>query len=372
MGTSSGRSKRVFSQQIDTYRKEGDLVKALEHARFARTQAPQSKAVRSSYAWVMYERIKQTVVRAREAWTTPQAYKTLTRAHKEASDIVKEYQQANLPKADLSFSLILLQLTRFPRPAQALYEFAKWGGPKGLRSEDHTLRREGERFYPSLIEQITQDISALIASRGDAAQCQYTLGLLNYTEREAEQIIDPQPLRRRRVTIARRAGALEEAERMCHTLLSENKNTPELWCELAWCLKASQPRRGYLLLVHATQVARACEYSELDAIPVYEDAARGAQSVDDLVAASALAWWASELRRSCGGPVPYGLVTFIRSLGLPSPNPKADLSELFDHARAESIAVLSEGEISTRDESAEDRPELVEARSLAQESSEEN
>jgi len=320
----------------------------------------------------MYERIKLSVARAREAWTTPQAHKTLTRAHREASDIVKEYQQANLPKADLCFSLILAQLTRFPRPTQALYELAKWGGPRGLRPEDHSLRREGERVYPSLIERITQEVSGLIASRGDVAQCQYTLGLLNYTEREAEQIIEPQPLRRRRVTIARRAGALEEAERTCHALLSENEHAPELWCELAWCLKSAQPRRAYLLLVHATQVARACEYSELDAVPVYEDAARGARSVDDLVAAGALAWWASELRRSCGGPVPFGLVSFIRSLGLPSPDPKADLSEVFDHARAESAAVLSERDVSARGEREEDHPAHEEGLSLAQESSEES
>jgi hypothetical protein len=195
---------------------------------------------------------------------------------------------------------------------------------------------------------------------------------LNYTEREAEQIIEPEPLRRRRVTIARRSGALEEAERMCHSLLYENEQAPELWCELAWCLKATQPRRAYLLLVHATQVARACEYSELDAVPVYEDAARGAQSVDDLVAAGALAWWASELRRSCGGPVPYGLVSFIRSLGLPSPNPKADLSEVFDHARAESVVVLSERDTSARVEPIEDESESQEQGSTAQEPSEES
>jgi hypothetical protein len=297
-------------ETIVQYRKAGNLLKALEHARYAMTQARTSKKIKSAFAWVLYDLLKQrskSLYQSRSSSPDSQTHTLL-------NDICIEYMHYQLPKKDLCYSLMLSQLTRLDPPPPCLLTFLKWGGPSGLRPEDLQQVEDKGQTYPSLLEKLVVQIirfSLLSENEGDA---RFTLGLLRYTLRKSSVLNNLSHLQRSLGFLLRICQHTKHALQAHLQYINSNREDFRIWRELSLLHRQKNKKIGLSLLIRALSEADRQGISRIQQIPILEEAAILAYSLEEEQYAYLLARCALDILVQVKQKIPYDLTLFMQKL----------------------------------------------------------
>ena len=148
----------VLHQEITDLRKSGRLDEAYTRGKELLTEYPEDAYIRSSFGWVLYEKLKKLVEIANQS----QSMRKDTAAN-QIKEILVEYYRLNLDRPDLLFSLLLSQTLRFSGELRFLPKFMMWAEIHSFRAEDlQTQTGNDGKVFESLVERaarITAKIS---------------------------------------------------------------------------------------------------------------------------------------------------------------------------------------------------------------------
>lgn len=313
----SPAGRASWSRRIDALRKEGKLQEALELARHAYSDTPQSGAVKRSYGWVIYARAKEHVdgYFASLQDRSPEAQQRRQSAQTQLNFLLSEYMEAELSRRDLCLSLLLSQATRLRSPPSGLPKVLRWVRVDGLRDED-MIASEGANgtLYPSLLEKLTARLASVAIEREAPRACMLALDWLEATRTRAAPLIKLEELTAHRAPLLRLSGQIEEAVLYARTLLQRSAQDAGAWREWSLCERERDPGLSLWLGVRAAFEAHAT--LSWEALTLWaEHLAQVAKEAGEAQSALALGLWALTQRETAGAPRHDDTLYLTRGLG---------------------------------------------------------
>lgn len=313
--SSSGRAS--WSKRIDALRQEGKYQQALELARHAYGEAPQSTSVKRSYGWAIYTRIKAHVDGFFTSLSdqSPEAKQQRSSAQIQIDFLLREYAEAQLPKKDLCLSLLLSQATRLRTLPQCLPIVLAWVKVDGLRVED-TSSVEGAhgKLYPSLLEKLAERLAQIAIETKDPKSCFLALSWIEAAQTRAAPLIHPERFSNQRGPLLRLSGQIDQAVSYAKIRLSHHPRDAHAWREWSLCERTRDPKLSLWLGVRAALEARS--FLSLKALTLWaEHLALIASDADEKQSALALGIWSIEQRAIAGVARHDQTLYLTRSLG---------------------------------------------------------
>jgi len=313
----SAGGRASWSRRIDALRKEGRLQEALELARHAYSESPQSRPVKRSYGWAIYARAREHVegffkeLRLR----SPEARQRRESSMTQLDFLLREYAEAQLPRRDLCLSLLLVQVTRPREAPQCLPKVLSWVGLDGLREEDLCASEGAEgQLYPSLIERLAERVAQVAVRRERPRACELALAWISAASAKAAPLIYAEALSSYRGPLLRLSGRVDEAVSYALRGLSRNRHDARSWREWSLCERERSPTLALWLGLRAAYEARA-QLSAEQLTLWAERLAQVADEAEEPQAALALGLWALEQRGRFSVPVDEDTLYLTRRLG---------------------------------------------------------
>ena len=340
-----GGKRASWASRVDALRREGRVDEALDLARHAYRESPQSLSLKRSYGWALYAKAKQEADAFFEALKerSPQGQARRESALTRLDFMISEYAETKLPKSDLSLSLLLAQVTRPHEPPPSLPRVLNWVGIEGLREED-SHAHEGARgtLYPSLLERLAERCAVVAIKREKPRACALALTWIHEATSRAAPLINPEQLSAPILPLTRLSGQLDEAAQLAQERLSITHNDAVAWREWSLCERERAPLKALWLGVRAAHEAGGQLTPQARTLWA-EHLAQVAREADEPQLALALGLWALEQRALAGVARDDTTHYLTRSLGGESALHRSvseSLQHLDERAMSESEALL--------------------------------
>lgn len=292
------------NQEVSDLRNAGRTEDAYKKARELLVTHPDDYYLKNSFGWVLYDKVKAIVNRAREDASNAGSAGGAVRR------LLLEYARLALPRPDLLFSLLLSQTLRIPVKLDFLPAFLAWAGLESFRPEDYQAQhgQEDDTVFESLIEKAAR-VNAKAVRGGDEEKLkEFALSLLDKAIAEAE-IQSVSWLQYGKALLLGELGRTDDARVLLLPFVREKRAEFWAWHALS---KIEEKQNPELALALSAKASLTCS-NEKFGLSVYEDVGRLAASAGK----GGLARWATDravtIRQENGWRIPDSLRTLIES-----------------------------------------------------------
>lgn len=291
-------------QEITDLRKSGRLDEAYTRGKELLAEYPEDAYIRSSFGWVLYEKLKKLVEIANQS----QSMRKDTAAN-QIKEILVEYYRLNLDRPDLLFSLLLSQTLRFSGELKFLPKFMAWAGIDSFRREDlETSTGNNSQIFESLVEKVAREVGKVsseltIEDYSDVHELQdFAILLIDYAL-ESQSIQKPEWLIYRKALLLKSLGKVDEARRLLVSFVQQKRSDFWAWHALAKVIETSDATLALALCAKACLTCKDLKFG----VGVFEDLSRLAASQHE----KQLAKWSAEqaftIRSNNGWRIPQSL-----------------------------------------------------------------
>jgi tetratricopeptide (TPR) repeat protein len=320
------------NKRVDELRRAGNLDQALELGTDLLRESPDDNYLKGSVGWVLHDRIKADVQKARsEAGGLAQPQLT-----ERLRSNLRAYAKLELGRPDLLFSRIVFWAFLAPGKHAFLVRFLIWAGLDAFQQEDYRSQTSNDgHTYEPLVEKVALQASKWARDEHDAELHEYLIEFIDRVLAHAD-VRGPHWLQYNKALLLQRLGRTNEAEDLLIPFVREKRN--EFWAWHALGKVREQSGSETCLSIYAK--ACLCCTDPRYGVRVYEDLAKAALARNQL----GMARWAIDCavntRNSEGWSFPPVLRDMIEADWYGKapilPNPKEALEE-FAEASSEEI-----------------------------------
>lgn len=171
------------NERVRALRKAGKIEEACDLAHDLRDSSPNDVWLKSELGWVLYEKLKEIVARAKS-----DQINQFTASRSEVHHLLREYARLGLRRPDLLFSRILILVLQHPKAEdlEFLPNFMMWAGLSSFRKEDFLSGEAGGRVYEPLIVRAAMNTAKVARRAGGREAKQFAIALLDKALAEAD------------------------------------------------------------------------------------------------------------------------------------------------------------------------------------------
>lgn len=295
-------------QEITALRKAGKLEEAYAKGYEFLESNPDDKYIISAIGWVLYEKTKNLVAKAKKSQTANEELSSNLR------EILREYAQLDLIRPDLLFSLLLSQTLNFPNEIKFLPKFMIWAGVNSFRPEDFQTQTSDDKVFESLVEKVARTTGKIsrdltLQEYSDLNKVQeFAISLIDFALEKAK-ILKPEWLHYHKALLLDRLGRLEDSQKLLTSFVQQKRSDYWTWHALAKVYETSDSK---LALAFCAKACLTCK-DENFGINVFEDLSRLAVEQNEIAVAKWSTKQAFDIRNRNSWKIPQSLRNLLDS-----------------------------------------------------------
>jgi hypothetical protein len=295
-------------QEITALRKAGNLEEAYAKGYEFLESNPDDKYIISAIGWVLYEKIKNLVAKAKKSQTANEELSSNLR------EILREYAQLDLIRPDLLFSLLLSQALNFPNEIKFLPKFMIWAGVNSFRPEDFQTQTSDDKVFESLVEKVARTTGKIsrdltLQEYSDLNKVQeFAISLIDFALEKAK-VLKPEWLHYHKALLLDRLGRLEDSQKLLTSFVQQKRSDYWTWHALAKVYETSDSK---LALAFCAKACLTCK-DENFGINVFEDLSRLAVGQNEIAVAKWSTKQAFDIRNRNSWKIPQSLRNLLDS-----------------------------------------------------------
>lgn len=292
------------NQEISSLRKSGRVDDAYRRGHELLRDHPDDYYLRNIFGWVLYDKVKLVVDRAR----THQG--NAGSAAGEVRALLREYARLDLPRPELLFSLLLSQVLRVPGKLDFLPAFMLWAGLGCFRPEDFQAQesKDGDMVFEPLVEKAARAVAKFVRGGNDDSLKNFAVEMLDKAIAECE--VQGLPwLHYSKALLFGELGRTDDARALLLPFVREKRADFWAWHALS---KIEEAEDASLALALCARACLTCKDAKFG-LSVFEDLARLAVAVERFDLAKWSADRAVSIRQENGWRIPESLRTLAES-----------------------------------------------------------
>ena len=234
------------SQEVTTLRKTGKLEEAYIKGYEFLESNPDDKYIASAVGWVLYEKIKNLVAKAKKSQSANEELLNNLR------EILKEYARLDLGRPDLLFTLILSQVLQFPNEIKFFPKFMIWAKVSSFRPEDFQTQTSGDnKVFESLVEKVARTTGKIsrdltLQEYPDLHEVQeFAISLIDFALEKAK-VLKPEWLHYHKALLLDRLGRLEDSQKLLTSFVQQKRSDYWTWHALARVYETSDCSKSFV------------------------------------------------------------------------------------------------------------------------------
>ena len=227
-------------QNIQHFRKTGQIQQAVDAAVAALAADPEDFKVRSQYEWVMFDIIKGIVANIGDSLKNSKSIQP--RYVNDLMGWMETYYHLKPEIPGMACTSILTQLTKVGSHLPRFLGFINWIGPNGLRSEDWEPRQYQGKTYPSLAMNIARALCKWTKAHPQANSKELVIAM-EWAEKVAKitQGDDALWLNWDRALLFRQMGDFQRAAEILASVIKAKRTEFWVWAEAGRLYRLDQP-----------------------------------------------------------------------------------------------------------------------------------
>lgn len=297
------------SQEITALRKAGKLEEAyLKGYEFLELN-PDDKYLGSAIGWVLYEKVKNLVAKAKKSQSANEELL------KNLREILKEYARLDLGRPDLLFTLLLSQILQFPNEIKFLPKFMIWAKVSSFSPEDfQTKTSDDNKVFESLVEKVARTTGKIsrdltLQEYPDLNEVQeFAISLIDFALEKAK-VQKPEWLHYHKALLLDRLGRSVESQQLLTSFVQQKRSDYWTWHALARVYETSDSKLALTLCAKACLTCK----DENFGVNVFEDLSRLAVEQNEITIAKWSTKQAFDVRNRNGWKIPQSLRNLLDS-----------------------------------------------------------
>lgn len=296
-------------QEITALRKAGKLEEAYVKGYEFLESNPDDKYIASAIGWVLYEKIKNLVAKAKKSQTANEELSSNLR------ELLREYAQLDLIRPDLLFSLLLSQALNFPNEIKFLPKFMIWAKVNSFRPEDfQTQTSDDSKVFESLVEKVARTTGKIsrdltLQEYPDLNEVQeFAISLIDFALEKAK-VLKPEWLHYHKALLLGQLGRSEESQKLLTSFVKQKRSDYWTWHALARVYETSDSKLALALCAKACLTCK----DENFGVNVFEDLSRLAVEQNEIKIAMWSTKQAVDVRNRNGWKIPQSLRNLLDS-----------------------------------------------------------